>query len=149
MKKKFKKFNYKKIKQKPDENSAHYKQIEKDVNRTPLPKTYKDKEKEIFKDSIRSVLWAYSYLNPNVNYLQGMNFIVSCILYNLTSNDLSDIKENEINTFWLFVALLESYRLKDYYLKMKKIFELSNSLEIFLQKNQKELYDFINYKQVF
>ena len=78
-----------------------------------------------------------------------MNFIVSCILYNLTCLDLSDIKENEINTFWLFVALLESYRIKDYYLKMKKIFELSNSLEIFLQKNQKELYDFINYKQVF
>jgi hypothetical protein len=146
--KKFKKFNYKNTKNQQNSKCVNYIQIEKDVKRTILPEFLDEEKKTIFQNCLKNILYAYTYLNPNVNYLQGMNFIVASILFNITQSDFQNIQETEIDTFWLFVSLMENYRIKDYYLKMKKIFELSNSLEILLQKNLKNLYDFINYKQV-
>ncbi len=105
-------------------------------------------QKEAFRWAMRRTLWAYCAISPGINYCQGMNFIVSAILSNIINEDFSDIKEKENNAIWLFVSLLERFKIKKYFKDMNKVFELSSSLEILLERKNKDLFKFINYQNV-
>lgn len=125
------------------------KQISKDLRRTSIPDIKEETHKEDFFSSINFVLNAYANLNEKVGYVQGMNIIVSSILYNICNGDYGFLSTYEEECFWLFVSLLERYEMKYcYYKSMKKVFELSNSLEFCLQRNQAVVFDHINSNDV-
>lgn len=46
------------------------------------------------------------YINFNIDYVQGMNFIVASLLYH----------SNEVMAFWLFASLIEDCELRDIYM---------------------------------
>ncbi|CAG9331521.1 unnamed protein product [Blepharisma stoltei] len=52
---------------------------------------------------LRRVLLAFAKYNPNLGYVQGMNFIVAVLLWHTS----------EVQAFWFFVALIEQYKLVD------------------------------------
>ena len=80
-------------------------QIELDLHRTYPDEAY-------FADnspgyvSLRRVLMAFSKYDSNLGYVQGMNFIAGALLWHAS----------EVDTFWLFVALMEDYELRESYL---------------------------------
>jgi hypothetical protein len=58
--------------------------------------------KEVQNSLIR-VLVAYAHYEPVIGYVQGMNFIAASLLYHA----------GEVCTFWLLVALMDDYQLKE------------------------------------
>ena len=54
---------------------------------------------------LERVLVAYSKFNSRIGYVQGMNFIVAALTFHC----------REDVAFWLFVRLLEDYRLRQVY----------------------------------
>ena len=86
------------------EYSNSVRQIELDLKRTYPDEAYfntKDGE-----DSLRRVLVAYCKYDPNLGYVQGMNYIVGALLWHCT----------EVDAFWIFVGLMERHELRDTYL---------------------------------
>lgn len=85
------------------EQSLH--QIELDLNRTYPDERY-------FSDAgpgqgaLRRVLSAFAKYDTQLGYVQGMNFIMGALLWHSTEED----------AFWLFVALVEDYELRDNYM---------------------------------
>lgn len=127
----------------------HLNQISKDIKRTLTPNISNEQQKEQFYESIKNILLAYTNLNKNVGYVQGMNIIVSCLLYNVCNEDYGFINTYEEQTFWLFAALMEKYQIKLCFSQnMKKVFDLSDSLEFNLQKNQGQVFNHINRSDV-
>lgn len=125
--------------------NGHSSQIEKDLKRTIIPQIADEDMKEDFYTSLRHLLTAYTNINPVVGYVQGMNIIGSCLLYNVSDGDFENIGDFEQTAFWLFVALMESYGVKRCFTnKMTKIFELSSSLELIIQNNLPDVLDIIN-----
>lgn len=59
-----------------------------------------------------------------------MNFIVSSLLFSIAKNDLSNIKEEEEHTFWIFVSIMEKKKLKEFFLDMNKMCEFLEILDI-------------------
>ena len=76
------------------------KQISKDLRRTSIPDINEETQKENFFDSINFVLNAYANLNEKVGYVQGMNIIVSSILYNICNGDYAFLSTYEEECFW-------------------------------------------------
>ena len=96
-------------------------------------------------ESIRNILLAYTNFNKSIGYVQGMNVIVSCLLYNTCNEDYNFVGSYEEQAFWLFAVLMEKYEIKLCFSKnMRKIFDLSNALEFNLQKNQGQVFNHIN-----
>ena len=127
-----------------------YKQIEKDLNRTALPEFQNEKFKIDFIQKIQNILVAYSNLNKKIGYVQGMNLVVSHLIYNVCENNYGKLKYFEEQVFWLFVSLMENYKINNIFSeKMEGIFTLTSSLENFLKSNDPELYNFIDEKSVF
>lgn len=106
------------------------KQISKDLTRT-FPG-----DKSLNKMSLKNILECYSLRNPNIGYCQGLNFIAATIL---------SLGFSEIESFWLFVQILENYTPTHYYNSMsgvildQKVFDnifvhklpkLANALEV-------------------
>ncbi|OMJ84266.1 hypothetical protein SteCoe_14689 [Stentor coeruleus] len=86
------------------EFSNSVRQIELDLKRTYPDEVYfNTKEGE---DSLRRVLVAYCKYDPNLGYVQGMNYIVGALLWHCT----------EVDAFWIFVGLMEKHELRDTYL---------------------------------
>eukprot|EP01068_Selenidium_serpulae_P017561 Selendium_serpulae@DN6387_c0_g1_i15.p1 len=54
------------------------------------------------KTNIQRVLLAYAFFDPEVGYVQGMNFLVAALLWHSTEEE----------TFWLFVTLMMFYDLR-------------------------------------
>lgn len=52
---------------------------------------------------LKRLLVAFAIYNPNLGYVQGMNFIAGTLLHHTS----------EINAFWLFVGLMDDYKLID------------------------------------
>ena len=74
-------------------------QIELDLKRTyPDERYFNSKEGE---DTLRRVLVAYCKYDPNLGYVQGMNYIVAALLWHCT----------EVDAFWVFVGLMERHEL--------------------------------------
>jgi hypothetical protein len=56
--------------------------------------------------ALRRVLTTFAKYDPQLGYVQGMNFIVGALLWH----------SSEADCFWLFVTLMEDYELRDNYL---------------------------------
>lgn len=80
-------------------------QVELDLHRTyPDEAYFSDTSPGYF--ALRRVLMAFSKYDSNLGYVQGMNFIAGALLWHAS----------EVDAFWLFVALMEDYELRDSYL---------------------------------
>ncbi|KAI9327546.1 rab-GTPase-TBC domain-containing protein [Obelidium mucronatum] len=82
--------------------SLSIEEIEKDLNRS-LPE-YKGYQTEVGINSLRRVLYAYSFHDPEIGYCQAMNIVVSVLLIYLT----------EEQAFWVLTVLSEKL-LPSYY----------------------------------
>jgi len=81
-------------------------QIEKDITRTfPQQAIFQQRAGE-GQQSLSRVLLAFSKYDNTIGYVQGMNFIVGSLLMHCS----------EEVTFWLFVALIEDYEMRDIYM---------------------------------
>jgi hypothetical protein len=83
------------------EMSRH--QIELDLMRTYPDEAYFS---GTGKGALRRVLIAFAKYDPSLGYVQGMNFIAAALLWHST----------EAEAFWLIVALMEDYELRDNYM---------------------------------
>eukprot|EP01119_Soliformovum_irregulare_P023356 TRINITY_DN8143_c0_g1_i7.p1 TRINITY_DN8143_c0_g1~~TRINITY_DN8143_c0_g1_i7.p1 ORF type:complete len:485 (-),score=130.11 TRINITY_DN8143_c0_g1_i7:30-1484(-) len=72
--------------------TEHTSQIDKDVERT-----FSGAIGSFSRDSLRKVLVAYSWKNPNVGYCQGMNFIAAALLVFMTEEE----------SFWMLSHIVE------------------------------------------
>ena len=92
--------------QKVDYPNAGFNQIELDLKRT-----YPDEPPDVVEEKIgplRNVLSTFLKRNPTIGYCQGMNFIVSRLLENLS----------EEQSFWVFMHIVEDMLPLDYYSQM-------------------------------
>lgn len=73
------------------------------------PRTFPDISEfsEDYRRSMRHILYAYSNLNKEVGYCQGMNFVVGLLL-------LVSCREEE-EVFWMFTCLMEDRCLSGFY----------------------------------
>lgn len=77
-------------------------------------------------EKLRRVLVAFSNYERQVNYVQGMNFIVAQLLLHCS----------ETFAFWLFVALIEDCEMRDIYEpELSGLFKHSLMIEVLLQAN--------------
>ncbi|CAI8495056.1 hypothetical protein ACO0OL_004265 [Hanseniaspora opuntiae] len=113
-------------------NSQAIEDIEKDVRRSlPEYKGFIDDASGI--DSLRNVLVAYSWKNPEVGYCQAMNIVAAQLL----------IYMGEEETFWCITQLCENY-LKGYYSKnMEGIVLDQKILQVLIQEKIPVLYNHI------
>ena len=81
-------------------------QINLDLNRTFPEDIYFQDEKNL--QSLKNILLAYSRRNISIGYMQGFNFIVGKILKNI---------ENEEESFWIFVEIIEKYLPLNFYIE--------------------------------
>ena len=76
--------------------------IKQDLTRTFIDKN----EEKLYIKKLENILLAYSRRNQFIGYCQGFNFIVSFIL---------KIINNEEESFWLFVQIIEKILPLNYY----------------------------------
>eukprot|EP00958_Prasinococcus_capsulatus_P019715 scaffold2462_cov402-Prasinococcus_capsulatus_cf.AAC.19 len=80
-----------------DTPSPSLREIEQDI-----PRTFPEHEllkSDAFRSSMRNVLLAYAYHNPEVGYCQSLNFVTAFLL--LVSRNSQD------DTFWLLSTLID------------------------------------------
>lgn len=108
-------------------DASSLEQIERDLARTFPKHTYfggSSKSPGIIK--LRRVLTAFSNYDCQVNYVQGMNYIVAALLLHCS----------EVIAFWLFVALIEDYELRDIYLpSLPGLFKHSQMIDILMEQH--------------
>lgn len=76
-------------------------QIKKDVERTFQTNAYfRDREVQ---RALGRLLLAYAHYEPQIGYVQGMNFIAAALLYHA----------GEVVGFWLFISLIEALNMKE------------------------------------
>ena len=80
-------------------------QVELDLHRTYPDESYFSDPSPGYQ-ALRRVLMAFSKYDSNLGYVQGMNFIAGALLWHAS----------EVDSFWLFVALMEDHELRDSYL---------------------------------
>ena len=74
---------------------------------------------------------AYANYDKSVDYVQGMNFIVGALLWHCS----------ETMAFWLFVALIEDYEMRDVYLPgLPGMFKHNQLIEFVSMEHLKKLY---------
>ena len=79
-------------------------QIELDLKRTYPDEAYFNCT--VGEDALRRVLTAFCKYDPNLGYVQGMNYIVAALLWHCS----------EVDAFWIFVGMMEKFELRDTYL---------------------------------
>ena len=98
-------------------------QIERDVGRT-FPRVNGFQQNGKGQEMLSRVLSAFSNYDNNIGYVQGMNFIVGSLLLHC----------REDVTFWLFVALIEDFQMRDIYQpKLPGLYKHMNILEYLLE----------------
>lgn len=124
-------------------------QISKDIKRTAIPSSISGATLQLYYNSLENVLVAYCNACPKTGYMQGMNVIASCLLYNLCDGDYDNIQKHEEAAFNLFLSLMERYRVRDFYTqKMDKVFVFLRSLETVLLLNQPDILKHIKTEEV-
>lgn len=102
-------------------------QIERDLARTFPRHPYFNqtlKGQGIIK--LKRVLMAFASYDSQVDYVQGMNFIVAALLLHCS----------EVIAFWLFVSLIEDCDLRDIYMpSLPGLFKHSQILELLIQQH--------------
>ena len=107
-------------------------QIDLDLHRTfPEEEQVMDKN---FQQSLRNVLVCYSTRNSSVGYCQGMNFVVSRLLL---------IMEDEEQTFWLFLQIMEYIVSLIYYADLSGIIIETTLIETLLPLYLPDLLNFL------
>eukprot|EP00388_Colpodella_angusta_P007369 GDKJ01020904.1.p1 GENE.GDKJ01020904.1~~GDKJ01020904.1.p1 ORF type:complete len:447 (-),score=60.43 GDKJ01020904.1:55-1395(-) len=88
---------------KPAVNAAAWGAIKLDISRTyPSMNFFRNEgQQQLFR-----VLRAYAFYDPEVGYVQGMNFLVACLLWHGT----------EEQAFWTLVAMMVNYDLRSMFL---------------------------------
>lgn len=118
-------------------------QIDKDVPRTNLPPGLSTAQADAYRSAIRAVLTAYCNFNKSVGYVQGMNILVSALLFTIC-DDWSRIDEAVQPTLLLLVNLMEGYQLADLYQKqMLRVLKLLKELEGRVEKDLPQLFHHI------
>jgi hypothetical protein len=109
------------------------KQINKDLKRTyPSYILYKD---ELTLEKLKNILRAFSNYEKEIQYYQGMNFIVGFFLYH----------SEEYVSFWLFATLIEDYDLRSMYIKgFPGLEKHTKNVENILKEKYNELYKILN-----
>ena len=87
------------------EHTADLTQINRDLNRT-FPKDKFFREKSEGQKQLERILIAFCRFDPEIGYVQGMNFIAGSLLYHCP----------EEIAFWLFCRIVEDYDMRDIYL---------------------------------
>lgn len=104
-------------------------QISKDVFRTEIAKGLTEQQRQEYYGTIRRVLTAYSNLCPQVGYIQGMNVIVSSLIYSLCDS-WDEIGGNAELAFRLMVSLLEDSKVSEFYkTDMKRMLSFFGRIE--------------------
>ena len=107
-------------------------QIDLDLHRTfPNEEQVMD---ENFQKKLRNVLVCYSTRNSSVGYCQGMNFVVSRLLL---------IMEDEEQTFWLFLQIMEKILSLIYYADLTGIIIETTLIETLLPLYLPDLLNFL------
>jgi hypothetical protein len=90
--------------------------------------------------ALRRVLTTFAKYDPQLGYVQGMNFIVGALLWH----------SSEADCFWLFVTLMEDYELRDNYLpNLPGLSKHSQIIDILtLQKLPRLYFHFAKYEVV-
>mmetsp|Transcript_76958 Transcript_76958/g.213877 ORF Transcript_76958/g.213877 Transcript_76958/m.213877 type:complete len:432 (-) Transcript_76958:236-1531(-) len=88
--------------------------VEIDIPRTFPDMPLFDKEQQ---HSLLRILHAYTNVNPEVGYCQGMNFVAGLLMLVCQNEDFRETPrlEKEEETFWMFVCLMEDRRLSGFY----------------------------------
>jgi hypothetical protein len=102
---------------------------------------------------LHRVLMAYAGLDPEVNYVQGMNNIVSALLFHLHEYNFQSRSESygektdvELLVFHVLVYIMRELNWRDIFRKdFKKIKHISEVLEYKLDERNKDLLDHIRY----
>lgn len=101
-----------------DEDENLY-QIEKDISRTFPSHRLFDRSSSgtgmggIGIGVLRRILRAFVRRNPDIGYVQSMNYIAATIIITMIPDDCHDVRKEEA-AFWLFSAIVEG-ALPDYY----------------------------------
>jgi hypothetical protein len=81
--------------------------------------------------ALRRVLSTFAKYDPQLGYVQGMNFIAAALLWHASESDC----------FWLFVALMEDYELRDNYLpNLPGLSKHSQIIDILTLEKMPDLY---------
>lgn len=119
-------------------------QIDKDIPRTMQPPGLTDPQKERFWSALRAVLTGYCNFNKSVGYVQGMNILVSALLYAICDN-WDRVEEAVEPALLLLVNLMEGYQLSDLFQKqMLRVLKLLKELEVRVEKELPKLFLHIN-----
>lgn len=90
---------------------------------------------------------AYSRANVHVGYVQGMNVIISHILYALCWDNFENLKEKAEICFYIFCALLENFKIKEIFEdEMPGIYKLIHIFENYMQSYDKDFFVALNDK---
>jgi len=81
-------------------------QVEKDINRTFPNSPYFTDILNNGQSSLERVLICFAKHDPEIGYVQGMNFLVGTLLLHCS----------EVIAFTIFVNLLENYQIRDIFL---------------------------------
>lgn len=88
-----------------ERSEEHTKQIKKDLERTfPTSPSFQVGSANL--ESLETILNTYAKYDPQIGYVQGMNFIAGSLLYHA----------EEYIAFWLVVAVTEMFEMRDIYL---------------------------------
>ncbi|EGR28686.1 hypothetical protein IMG5_170380 [Ichthyophthirius multifiliis] len=148
LKQKHAQFNYKK---ECEKESIYDKQILKDVPRTYSDFQYFFNEKNEGQTRLYRILKAYAFFDPEVGYVQGMNFIVASLLIHMNPENEKEIKDvyiinssYEENIFWMLVSIMQNKNLRILFVKnMEGIYGYIENLENILKCKVKEVYEHI------
>ena len=107
------------------------KEIIKDIDRTLVALSKEDREQ--YHNKLYNILKAYALFDNKLGYAQGTSFIVLLLLR---------IMKNEIDTFWIFVAIMIDKNWRALFLpNTPRLIILLNQLILKLRQNNKELYE--------
>lgn len=104
---------YENLKKKPLVEESVLKQIERDILRT-FPNCELFKENHEGCKVLQDVLVTFASYDPQIGYVQGMNYIVGFFLFHA----------EEYIAFWLLALMFELFELRDVYLPSKSDFSI-------------------------
>ena len=115
-------------------------QIDKDIHRTIIPGGLKEEQKRVYYDWIRKILVGYCNRSKSVGYVQGMNIMVSALLFNIC-DDFDHLEDIGEDAFRLFVNLMDGYEIGDSFKhKMVRVVKMYKELELRIEKDNPDLF---------
>ena len=112
--------------------SPHENQINLDLERTfPQDPFFQNKNNLI---RLKNILLAFTHRESTIGYCQGFNFIVAKLL---------KICDNEEETFWIFIELIEKILPINYYNELSGLMTDSSIASLLIKQNFKDIYDLL------